>query len=196
MNNQPGPNAPHAGFDNNIDANGSGVLPIASANTIAALKAAITGAPDETPTTIALTTNITFTVASNYITIPANKIITLTSNMEAQDAPFAIDAAELNRVISILANGELTLENITVTGGKTTGSTTTSDGGGIRNLGTLTLDGGTTVSGNTSNTSGGGIQNLGGGTIIMNAGAVISGNTVNANQGLRKPKKRDKQRNI
>jgi len=72
-------------------------------------------------------------------------------------------------------NGTLTLNDTTVTGN------TADTGGGIVNFGTVTLND-TTISGNTAGDVGGGITN-GGGTVTMNDSATISGNTASLDGG-------------
>ena len=84
---------------------------------------------------------------------------------------FAVDGQAISgvRPFAVAANTTVTMQNITITGGKPTGQ-----GGGINSQGTLTLDN-STVSGNT--TTGG---NIGGG--ILNSGTlVVTNSTISGN---------------
>src|SRR5437764_555500 len=69
--------------------------------------------------------------------------------------------------------GTLSLSNVTLAA-----NSSGINGGGLLNLGTLTLTN-TTVSGNTAGTDGGGIYNSGGGTLITTA-STLSGNSANS----------------
>ena len=120
----------------------------------------------------------------------------------AGTASTIIDGGGVDRVLDIDPSGagvSVTISNLTVRGGNAAGQA----GGGIRNLGTLSLsnvtlaanssgvNGGgllnlgtltltnTTVSGNTAGTDGGGIYNSGGGTLIITA-STLSGNSANS----------------
>jgi Ca2+-binding RTX toxin-like protein len=64
-----------------------------------------------------------------------------------------IDANQIDRVFDIFNGTSLSLQNVTVTGGETTGG---NDGGGIRSLGTLGVTD-STVSGNVTDANGGAI---------------------------------------
>ena len=120
----------------------------------------------------------------------------------AGTASTIIDGGGVDRVLDIDPSGagvSVTISNLTVRGGNAAGQA----GGGIRNLGTLSLsnvtlaanssgvNGGgllnlgtltltnTTVSGNTAGTDGGGIYNSGGGTLTITA-STLSGNSANS----------------
>ena len=120
----------------------------------------------------------------------------------AGTASTIIDGGGVDRVLDIDPSGagvSVTISNLTVRGGNAAGQA----GGGIRNLGTLSLsnvtlaanssgvNGGgllnlgtltltnTTVSGNTAGTDGGGIYNSGGGTLVITA-STLSGNSANS----------------
>ena len=120
----------------------------------------------------------------------------------AGTASTIIDGGGVDRVLDIDPSGagvNVTISNLTVRGGNAAGQA----GGGIRNLGTLSLsnvtlaanssgiNGGgllnlgtltltnTTVSGNTAGTDGGGIYNSGGGTLTITA-STLSGNIANS----------------
>jgi len=123
--------------------------------------------------------------------------------MGAATASTIIDGGGVDRVLDIDPSGagvNVTISNLTVRGGNAAGQA----GGGIRNLGTLSLsnvtlaanssgiNGGgllnlgtltltnTTVSGNTAGTDGGGIYN-GGGSTLTNV--TVSGNSANSGGG-------------
>ena len=120
----------------------------------------------------------------------------------AGTASTIIDGGGVDRVLDIDPSGagvSVTISNLTVRGGNAAGQA----GGGIRNLGTLSLsnvtlaanssgvNGGgllnlgtltltnTTVSGNTAGTDGGGIYNSGGVTLTITA-STVSGNSANS----------------
>jgi hypothetical protein len=105
-----------------------------------------------------------------------------------------ISGANHSRVFGVAAGVSVTLTNLTITGG--TGITDfyslepgimDGDGGGILNLGTLTLRG-CTVSGNGNvfspdhTRSGGGIYNAG--TLTIDGGSVLSGNVAGLGAGI------------
>src|SRR6266480_438769 len=95
----------------------------------------------------------------------------------AGTASTIIDGGGVDRVLDIDPSGagvSVTISNLTVRGGNAVGQA----GGGIRNLGTLTLTN-TTISGNTAGTDGGGIYNSGGGTLTITA-STLSGNSANS----------------
>jgi hypothetical protein len=109
------------------------------------------------------------------------------------------------RIFHVGVAGNLTLNDVTIRGGRITAGPDWS-GGGIYNRGTLTLNNSTvanntagangggilnrgnatltnsTVSGNTANVDGGGIDNESGGTLTLN-GSTVSGNTANNDGG-------------
>ena len=100
---------------------------------------------------------------------------TLTIDASALSQPITIDAQQNSRVLNFSANtGDLTLSDLTVTGGRTEG--TGASGGGIRfnSNGTITLTN-STISGNTSGDAGGGIYTYFGSVSVTNS--TISGNT-------------------
>jgi uncharacterized repeat protein (TIGR02543 family) len=148
---------------------------------LAELKAAILAADNDVPTSIELTADITFTAAADMITIPANKIIQLTS-ADVTGAPFSIDADEFSRDINVDADGTLDLRDILITGGNASGSGEAGYGGGILNKGTLILDPGAMVTGDTSSRYGGGVYNTN--TFVMNEGAEVSGNESQTGAGV------------
>ncbi|HXF04975.1 MAG TPA: choice-of-anchor Q domain-containing protein [Blastocatellia bacterium] len=83
------------------------------------------------------------------------------------------------RIFEVLTGGNLTLQNVTVTSGCADGSGTDADGGGILNLGTLTIQS-STISGNRAS-SGGGIFNNG--TLTIQS-STISGNSAGSGGGI------------
>ncbi|MBS1794954.1 MAG: carboxypeptidase regulatory-like domain-containing protein [Acidobacteria bacterium] len=85
----------------------------------------------------------------------------------------AISGGNLVRVFNVAAGANLSLDRLTVTEGKVTGS---GNGGGILNSGTLTVTR-STVSANSSDFLGGGISNSGAAARLTVAGSTISGNT-------------------
>jgi len=133
----------------------------------------------------------------NAATAPCAAVIELGANIFLSNSTTPIDNATANvsltidgqgfkvdgdgisgtRPFQINAGTTVVLSNITVTGGnipESAGATPFNRGGGILNLGTLTLVA-TTVSGNQTDRGGGGIVNLGTLTVL---GSTISGNTV------------------
>lgn len=112
--------------------------------------------------------------------------------VSGQGAGATIDAGSIDRVMDILAGATVTLENITISGGRAPdGNGDEPDGGGLRSFGSLTLIG-VTVSdnqagrgaGGTSNAasggSGGGIYSDGPSLTISDS--IISGNTAGAGE--------------
>ena len=85
-----------------------------------------------------------------------------------------IDGADIDRVLEIAANANITLNHLTIQNGTTTAI---AGGGGIQTSGTLTVND-STISGNVSANGGAGIQIFGG--TIQIARSTITGNTVNA----------------
>ncbi len=99
-------------------------------------------------------------VITSPMTIGGNSLSTITRD----------SAAPLLRILVVGASGNLTLRNTTVSGG------VASLGGGIQNLGTLTLEQLSTVSFNTAVRSGGGIYNYNVGTVILGSLSTVLGN--------------------
>ncbi len=89
-----------------------------------------------------------------------------------------ISGNNTSRVFSVNSGGNLTINGVTITNGRT-GS---NDGGGISNNGTLTLTN-STVSGNTATNEGGGIYNLAGSQMTL-TNSKVSGNTANNGGGI------------
>ncbi|MGH2668516.1 MAG: choice-of-anchor Q domain-containing protein, partial [bacterium] len=136
----------------------------------------------------------TFNSGEDTITLPVGNTQTLRSaNNFASDGPnglpvvssaIVIDGngstiardptATPFRIFKIGSNGDLTLHETTITGGRTNGGEFATPGGGILNDGTLTLID-STVSHNSNDQDGGGLRNTGSVTI---ANSTISGNSV------------------
>jgi CSLREA domain-containing protein len=89
--------------------------------------------------------------------------------------PFILSGNNQSRVLEVAATGNLTLDNLIISGGKTAG-----DGGGILNQGTLTLKD-VTVSANQA-VHGGGIANAG--TLALTSAAVTNNQATAAGGGL------------
>ena len=102
----------------------------------------------------------------------------LTLTIQGKDGQTAtINANNHGRVMYVGANANVTLQNITLTGGSA------SNGGGvhIESGGSLTLSTGVTISGNTGTSIGGGVYSDG--TLIMETGSSIKNNTANDQGG-------------
>ena len=98
--------------------------------------------------------------------------LTITGNGAATTI---IDAAQIDRVFHVLADANLELSGVTVTGGSST-----SAGGGIYNAGTLMLSA-LSVSGNSTTNSGGGVYDYYGDLTL--AGCLVTGNTATGDGG-------------
>jgi len=111
-------------------------------------------------------------------------VITITGNGAANTIVQANAAPKIAtyRVFQVNASGNLTLDGLTVKNGQCNGScaTATGSGGGIYNVGTLTVTN-STFSGNSA-TNGGGVFNSSGGTLmVMNS--TFSGNSATSRGG-------------
>jgi hypothetical protein len=96
------------------------------------------------------------------------------------DTLFTISAEENSRVFQVATTGNLTLNNLIIEKGSTTGnSATDKNGGGILNQGTLTLEN-VTLTGNSA-ASGAGIYNTGPSMLIEHS--MIQGNTASVSGG-------------
>ncbi len=91
-----------------------------------------------------------------------------------------LDGRNTVRVLQIAFETTVTLQDLTITRGKVTGSSVLDDaGGGIKNIGTLTLVG-VSVTKNTAD-FGGGISNVG--TLTLEAGSSVTKNTADGDGG-------------
>ena len=97
----------------------------------------------------------------------------------AADGRTVIDAGELDRVFDVRPGAELILQNVTITGGVAPSG---ESGGGIRNVGTLTIDR-TTLNDNESTADGGAIANLGDATASL-TNVTLSGNRAARGAGV------------
>ena len=115
---------------------------------------------------ITLTGNLTSSVSNEAIIIPEGKQITIDLN------GYTLNRNQIgNYTIRVLSGAVLTLRDSGATGCITGGYGI--NGGGIRNHGTLIMEGGC-VTGNTAKESGGGIANYGMMTLV---GGTVTGNT-------------------
>jgi len=98
------------------------------------------------------------------------------------DVPLTIDAGGQSRVLTVGEDAEVELAGLTLTGGlaSETDLANGDDGGGIYNLGALTLTG-STVTANSADGSGGGIYNLG--TLVVTDSSITE-NTADAGGGM------------
>ena len=123
--------------------------------------------------TIVLTGDVTAGEADTALVIPDGMKITLDLNGFTLDRNLKAHDGKSGAAIRVPSGAVLT---ITDSGEASTGVITggnSSDGGGIRNRGTLILEGGR-VTGNTAATAGGGIVNYGG---LVITGGTVTGNT-------------------
>ena len=91
--------------------------------------------------------------------------------------PVTISGNNANQVVQVEANVTASLSGLTIAGGSTTGN-----GGGLANYGTITLTG-CTVSGNSSGNLGGGLSNGGSGTATL-TDTIVTGNSAYKGGGL------------
>ena len=152
---------------------------ITAANTDAPVDACPAGSGADTIELPAGTHSLTITGSGEDAAATGDLDITadLTIN-GAGAATTIIDGGDLDRVFHILGGTPVQISGVTIQNG----SVTALGGGGIINLGTLTLTD-SAVSGNTATgVYGGGIINLGGGTLTI-TGSTVSGNTVSDHGG-------------
>ena len=97
----------------------------------------------------------------------------------ASDGRTVIDAASLDRVFDVRPNANLTLQNLTITGGV---APSNENGGGIRNAGTLTLIN-VTLNGNSATLDGGAVASPSGSTLAIR-NSTVSGNHAARGGGL------------
>ena len=95
-------------------------------------------------------------------------------NIDGGELGVTLDAQQKSRVIS--TSGDVTLKGLTITGGNMV-----SAGGGICNIGTLTLTD-CTICENTTDGSGGGIYNLNG--VLTMTNCTVSGNSASSSGGI------------
>ena len=145
-----------------------------SINTWQELQVLINGAGDGE--TIQLVQDITAIYGIDFaLKVPGNKNIILDLNGYRLDRGLA-DYGTQPQGNVIQNEGILTIRDSSADHtGTITGGNSTDNGGGIVNMGMLTLEGGT-ISGNTSAERGGGIMNEGGAVLNL-AGGTITGNT-------------------
>jgi hypothetical protein len=131
-------------------------------NDIPALKRAIAEANADGGS-ITLTSGCTYALTA--VDNPADGLPEITGDVRISSLGATVrrSSAAPFRILHVREGGSLTLNGITVSGGRA------SEGGGIRNEGTLTLNA-TTVSGNRADLYGGGVRNQG--TMRMQRGAV------------------------
>jgi hypothetical protein len=119
---------------------------------------------------------ITLTTGQLNLTDPTGTLA-----IQGPSAGLSISGNSASRVFYLGTGGTATLQNLTVTGGKATGAGTAGYGGGVLNNGLLGLTN-CTVSGNTS-TDGGGVENVGGAATLTLTNCTLSGNTASGNGG-------------
>ena len=113
----------------------------------------------------------TVNIGVTNITLTGGEVLLDNAGPLVIDGDAQIDGGSISRVLNVAAGSTVTLRNITVTGGSSTG-----DGGGILNAGTLTLDA-VFVGTNLAEGRGGGIANTG--TLnITNNSTVTSNSTL------------------
>ncbi|MCP4202301.1 MAG: hypothetical protein GY769_10240 [bacterium] len=159
-----------------ITVRGACTLPdaITAANRNAAVGACSAGSGADT---IRLTADVDLIAADNA----DNGLPQISTKIEIQGRGFAIERNASGppfRILDVLPSGNLTLDRVTVANGKTS-----TNGGGIRTLGTLTLKN-STVSGNESGNRGGGIYANGGG-YTQGAEVTLVNSTVSRNTARR-----------
>ncbi len=175
-----------------VDAGCSLVDAIHSANDDAAVAACAAGSG---PDTIELTGDVILNTSDNY-TDGDNGLPSVTSEMTVDGKGFLIlrdpgPATPRFRILHVAGAGNLTLKNITVSGGSATGGSETfgpirSHGGGIYSIGTLTLDA-AEVSSNEARLSGDfSVQKEAQGGGIFNRGSLtlLNGSAVSNNEAL------------
>ncbi len=122
---------------------------------------------------------ITFAPALSGRTITLASTLMLTNNLtiDASALPggLQINGSNAVEVFSVAANHTVVLNSLTITNGQG------GIGGGIHNVGTLTLNQ-CTLAGNSAGANGGGIGNGGNGTLTLNQ-CTLAGNSARANGG-------------
>jgi uncharacterized repeat protein (TIGR02543 family) len=129
-------------------------------------------------------------VLTSQLIVPAGQDITITGL--GAGAAIVRDLAGPTADGRVLTNnGSLTLENILITGGHTFSyDPAAASGGGIYNIGTLTLGQGAVVSNNTAESSGASLTGYGGGiyndraTVFVNGNAIVADNTSKFGGGI------------
>ncbi|MFO7692739.1 MAG: PxKF domain-containing protein [Vicinamibacterales bacterium] len=124
---------------------------------------------DDTCSTISVTTGITLTGGQLLV----ERDVTITG---PEDSPVTIDASGLSRVLEVARDTNVTLRNLTLTGGYWYYGT---GGGGILNAGSLTIQD-SAVTANRADQNGGGIYNSG--TLIL-LGTTVSDNKADEGDG-------------
>jgi hypothetical protein len=119
--------------------------------------------------TIRLRPGLVVLLAQGELVIPSGKVVTIKS---PRQQPATIDAQGLSRVLSVESTAQLILRSVIVQGGSA------SFGGGILNLGSLTLAGVTSIRGNHA-TNGGGIFHEGAVTTLNDSSSVTSNSADN-----------------
>jgi hypothetical protein len=129
--------------------------------------------------TICLTANSTYMLtAVNNSTDGPNGLPSITSDITiiGNGATISRDpAASAFRIFHVAADGSLTLDGVTLSGGSATSAAPGNDGGAIYNRGTVNLTGNTSITNSTANADGGAVYNRG--TFNIAAGSTIAGNT-------------------
>lgn len=105
----------------------------------------------------------------------------VTSSISVKGDGATVDGQKRDRVFDVRPGASLTLKNITVTGGVAAGALGTDGGGGVRNAGTLDVDG-ATITRNSAERAGGGIEAQPGSTTTVSR-STLSYNTTGNSPG-------------
>src|SRR5579883_1063685 len=174
--------------------------PATTSDLIAAIKSANTSS---TPTTITLQAGaiFNFTSADNFIDGPnALPVITGNITIVGNNDIIARTSSTADRFFNVASGGSLTLQNLTLQGGKAQGIGTAAEGGAIYSSGTLNLSGVTVKNnvalgsnglnaptgggggGTGANAFGGGLY-VAGGSVSVNSASTFSNNFAHAGNG-------------
>ncbi|MCL2463060.1 MAG: hypothetical protein FWF44_10375, partial [Defluviitaleaceae bacterium] len=108
--------------------------------------------------------------ADTYVTIPADKTVTLTSGL---GGPYTITQPNAARHLNI--EGSLTMRDAVLDGNNTRG--------GVRVAGSLVMGGGSVITDCVSASDGGGVYVISGGTFTMLGGSAVTGNSAAGDGG-------------
>jgi len=133
--------------------------------------------------TIILPAAKTHTLASRhatyYLTYTGLPLITSTITIEGNGGKIARKkSAQTFRLLDVAPGGNLTLRNITLSGGRAN-----DDGGALFNLGTVTIED-STISGNSSSNEGGGLFNANSGTMTVRRSNVLKNKAADDGGGI------------
>ncbi|MFI1015105.1 hypothetical protein [Streptomyces sp. NPDC020965] len=152
----------------------------------AALVAAVDAANAAGGGIIPLTPQCTYTLNSAHGADPVHgpsglPVITTEIRFEGDGSEITRGGAAAFRIAQVAASGNLSLKGTRITNGSATGAGSAGHGGGVLNLGLLTVAN-SIVSGNSATGSGGGVYSANG-TVVTIKNSTVSGNTAAGSGG-------------